>query len=340
MRISVVHHRLETGAPPDEQDVLAQARAVSSALCRLGHQATMEVCTLDLERIRRKLVESGVDLVFNLVEALNGSGRLIHLFPALLDAMGLRYSGSASLPILATSNKVFGKRILSAAGMTTPEWIGPFPADASLIFNQPPELDPVAETERLWIIKSLWEHASVGLDERSVVKSSPSEVSRMLPERAGRLGGACFAERYIEGREFNLSLLSGRNGPEVLPAAEISFTDFAAGTPKIVDYRAKWDDTSSAWRNTPRKFDIAEPDRELVGRLEKVAFRCWEIFNLRGYARVDFRVDTAGIPWILEVNTNPCLSPDAGFAAALDRAGIPFDAAVQRILEDAFNGKS
>jgi D-alanine-D-alanine ligase len=340
VRIAVVHNGLETDAPPDERDVVVQAEAVSSSLCRLGHQAGMEVCTLDLEKIRRKLADSAVDMVFNLVETINGSGRLIALFPALLDSTGLRYTGSTSLPILATSNKVIGKRIISAAGMATPEWIGPFPADAPLIFSQHPKFEPAAETGGLWIIKSLWEHASVGLDERSVVKAPLSEVSRMLPERSEKLGGACFAERYIEGREFNLSLLSGKNGPEVLPAAEISFRDFAAETPKIVDYRAKWDDTSSAWHNTPRKFDVAESDRELVERLEEVALRCWEAFNLRGYARVDFRVDTAGIPWVLEVNTNPCLSPDAGFAAALERAGITFDCAVRRILEDTFKGRN
>ncbi|TFG43584.1 MAG: D-alanine--D-alanine ligase, partial [Syntrophobacterales bacterium] len=50
---------------------------------------------------------------------------------------------------------------------------------------------------------------------------------------------------------------------------------------------------------------------------------------------VDFRIDTAGRPWILEVNANPCLSPDAGFAAALDASGIPYAAAIDRILSDA-----
>ena len=58
-------------------------------------------------------------------------------------------------------------------------------------------------------------------------------------------------------------------------------------------------------------------------------------FDLHGYARVDFRVDGEGRPWILEVNANPCLSPDAGFAAALARADIPFHDAVARILDDA-----
>jgi len=336
VRIAVVHNQPAKGAAPDEEDVLVQAEAVSSSLDRLGHQVTMEACTLDLESMRRKLVDSRVDLVFNLVEALEGTGRLIHFFPSFLEVMGLRYTGSASIPMLATSNKIIGKRVLSDAGFPTPQWVGPFPAELPQPVGQAAVIDGGVETENLWIIKSVWEHASVGLDEDSVVKAFPSDVSRMLPGRSARLGGACFAEHYIQGREFNLSVLSGKRGPEVLPAAEIVFTDFPPGTPEIVDYRAKWDETSSAWRKTPRKFDIAESDRELVGRIAKTALRCWEIFNLRGYARVDFRVDAEGVPWVLEVNANPCLSPDAGFAAALDRAGIPFDSAVERILEDAF----
>ncbi len=55
---------------------------------------------------------------------------------------------------------------------------------------------------------------------------------------------------------------------------------------------------------------------------------------LRAWARVDFRVDQNGQPWILEVNANPCLSPDAGFRAALQQAGIAFDEAIACILED------
>lgn len=178
----------------------------------------------------------------------------------------------------------------------------------------------------------------MGFDDDSIVTASGAEVRRMLPARAEALGGACFAERFVDGREFNLSLLSGTGGPQVLPPAEILFSNFPEGKPEILDYPAKWDESSDGWLNTPRRFDFEESDRELLNRLEETARRCWRVFNLRGYARVDFRVDSDGTPWVLEVNTNPCLSPDAGFAAALETARIPFDNAVQRILDDAFEG--
>jgi len=79
---------------------------------------------------------------------------------------------------------------------------------------------------------------------------------------------------------------------------------------------------------------MGEADGPLLQRLRRFAKSCWALFGLRGYARVDFRVDAEGQPWVLEVNANPCLSPDAGYAASLSRAGIDFDQAVQQILED------
>jgi D-alanine-D-alanine ligase len=335
VNIAVIHHEVRAGAPADERDVLVQTDVVREALMRLGHRAYVQACTLDMENARQKLTRSRADGVFNLVETLEGTGRLIHLFPALLDVMGLPYTGSGSLQMLTTSNKVLAKWILSSSGLPTPLWVGPFPEDIAL----PGKIGTGGENEEMWIIKSVWEHASVGLNERSVLRASSARVREILPERSREIGGPCFAEIFVSGREFNLSLLSGENGPEVLPPAEILFVDFPDDSPRILDYRAKWDETSDAYRQTPGNFETAPGDLGLVDRMSEIALRCWEVFNLGGYARVDFRVDREGIPWVLEVNTNPCLSPDAGFAAALDRAGIPFVVAVERILSDAFAGR-
>lgn len=332
MRVAVVHHAVSPEAPADEQDVLAQARAVSSALEALGHEPVVLPCTLDLEDIRHKLRARDIQAVFNLVETLKGTGRLIHLFPALLDAMGLPYTGAGALSLLTTSHKILAKSRLRAAGIATPSWVGPFPPDGS---GRDVSGDPGDNEGDVWIIKSVWEHASVGLDENSVVRGNREDAAGMLPERASLLGGACFAERFVEGREFNLSLLDSAQGPQVLPPAEILFEDFEPGFPRMVGYRAKWDPASRAYQKTPRRFRHQSEDGPLLQALKETALRCWDLFSLRGYARVDFRVDVHGAPWVLEVNTNPCLSPDAGFAAALKEAGISFAEAVERITRGA-----
>ncbi|MBE0567296.1 MAG: hypothetical protein IH621_15160 [Krumholzibacteria bacterium] len=163
----------------------------------------------------------------------------------------------------------------------------------------------------------------------------PIVTGALLAGRAGRPGAPWFAEAFVEGREFNLALLDGPSGPAVLPPAEILFPDFPPDKPRIVGYAAKWDPDSFEYAHTVRAFPTGAADGPLLAELERLALACWELFGLRGWARVDFRVDEAGRPLILEVNANPCLSPDAGYAAALDRAGLAYGEAMDRILATA-----
>ena len=109
---------------------------------------------------------------------------------------------------------------------------------------------------------------------------------------------------------------------------------------RIVDYQAKWEEDSYTYHHTPRRFDFSAADLELLDQLRGIARRCWDAFGLAGYVRVDFRVDRGGHPYILEINSSPCLSPDAGFAAAVERAGMSFDQAVARIVADAMKNCS
>jgi D-alanine-D-alanine ligase len=113
------------------------------------------------------------------------------------------------------------------------------------------------------------------------------------------------------------------------------FVGYAEDRPRILGAAAKWDELSSDYHQTTRSFHYPATDQPLLDELAALARSCWNAFDLAGYARVDFRVDADGQPWILEVNANPCLSPDAGFAAALEHSGISWEQAVARILNDA-----
>jgi D-alanine-D-alanine ligase len=329
MRIAIVHDSIGAADAPDARDVIVQADAVAQALTRLGHEAIRLACGLDLAAVRNALRREHIGMVFNLVESIEGRGCLIHLLPFCLDTAAMPYTGSRAEAMLLTSNKTLAKAWMSAAGIPTPPWIGPWPQLDSRLRKQ--EAYPGS-----WIIKSVWEHASIGLAADSLIDDAgPRELAPLLESRAGQLGGACFAEQFIAGREFNLSLLARSDDPEVLPPAEILFEGFPEEMPRIVDYRAKWDPTAFGYHHTPRRFDFDPADGPLLARLKTLALACWHQFGLGGYARVDFRVDAAGDPWVLEINANPCLSPDAGFAAALDRAGITYTDAVARILAHA-----
>jgi len=328
MRIAVVHNALQVDSAPDEQDVLAQADAVTDALRELGHKTVRLTCGLNLSRVQSELRSIGPQMVFNLVESLDGTGRLIHLFPSLLDAMAMPYTGAGAESMLLTSNKLMAKAMLDGAGLPTPAWTAPRNACGPGLFRRP------RENPKRWIIKSVWEHASIGMDAEAIIEATADDVlDSLLEKRAPSLGGACFAEAYIDGREFNLSLLEGPEGPQVLPPAEIIFEGFAAGKARIVDYKAKWDDGSYEYHHTPRRFDFDPADDGLLEQLRTLAMECWHLLGLRGYARVDFRVDHHDRPWILEINANPCLSPDAGFTAAVHQAGLTTTEAVGRIVD-------
>ncbi len=326
--IAVVHNAVTDPAGPDEADVLVQVDAVSAALTSLGYDPIPVPCTLDLTALKQTLEKIRPLGVFNLVESLENRGSLIHVVPALLDTMAVPYTGCPAPAVYTTSHKVMAKERLYLAGLSTPAWINPFPADMPWQGGMDPGDDPGL----LWIIKSVWEHGSLGLEAENLVTGTAKTVTRLLKERAPGLGGACFAEEFISGREFNLSLLAGRSGVTVLPAAEILFPDTPADRPAMVGYRAKWHEDSEEYRNTPRQFDFTPADTPLLEELETLARRCWHLFHLAGYARVDFRVDIKGRPFILEINTNPCLSPDAGFAAALKQADISYIDGIHRIV--------
>ncbi|MDO9264264.1 MAG: GNAT family N-acetyltransferase, partial [Desulfosalsimonadaceae bacterium] len=310
-------------------------------LSELGHQPLVLPCDLNLSVIKQKIETAEPDIVFNLVEALDDHGRLIGVVPGLFDALSIPYTGAPSGAIHETSHKILSKERMRAADLATPAWIGPWPTESCTKLALP---DGIVWDQDPWIIKSVWEHASLGIGGDALVLSdSPEDLMDVLRQRAPELGGACFAERYIDGREFNLSIIAGPNGsdgpdgPVVLPPAEIVFENFTDNRPRIVCYKAKWDEASFEYTHTKRRFDFPDTDTALLDTLRETARRCWHVFGLRGYARVDFRVDSLNRPWILEVNANPCLSKDAGFSAAVGRSGMTFTQAVERILADAMN---
>jgi D-alanine-D-alanine ligase len=333
--IAILHNRVADDASASDRDVLVQVAAVTAALEHLGHRNVAIECDLDLLSLQQRLRELRPDAVFNLVESLDGSDSLMFLVPALLDRMNVPYTGSPTEATWLTNHKLLAKERLSRAGLPTPPWRSDTLAAGSSLASG--RHAGAIQTGTRFVIKAVSEHASVGLDEHSLVTiSDEADLQRRLREFRQTLQRPCFAEQFIDGREFNISLLADTGGCQVLPPAEIDFSAFPAGKPRLVGYRAKWEEGTFEYLNTPRRFDFSPQDGPLLKRIGELAAACWDLFAVGGYVRVDFRVDHDGQPWILEVNANPCLSPDAGFAAALQRAEIGYEAAIARILNDAF----
>jgi D-alanine-D-alanine ligase len=318
--IVVLHGEVPAEAGPDEQDVLTEVREVSTALGALGYETTALGLSLDLEAAAGELRRLSPLLVFNLVESIEGRDRLLHLATSLLDCLGIPYTGCGSDGMYLASNKLLAKSLLARAGMPTPPW-----TRAEEALAREPDFAPP------YIVKSIWDNASRGLER---IFETQEQLREHLELRAAAGGPAeLFVEHYVEGREFNLSLLHNGARIEVLPPAEMLFVDYPPEMPRIVGYAAKWDPSSFEYSHTVRRFDFGGEDRRLLHSLSELALDSCHQLEIGGYARVDFRVDDRDNPWILEVNPNPCLSADAGLAAAAARAGYPYRELVQRILQ-------
>jgi len=326
MRIAVLYGNMSENTSKDEQDGLVQVESVSQALSELNHDPVPVSFSLDIKETLKHITAINPALVFNLVESIDGQGRLIHLAPSILDAMNMAYTGAGTDAIYTTSNKILAKQMLKGARIPTPFFV----TSGKTRQRNSPLCNP-------GIIKSVWEHGSVGIGYDSVIfPKTHDQLIEEMDRRKDRLGGECFAEAFIEGREFNLSLLAknGNGIPQVLPPAEIRFDNYPKNRHKIVDYKAKWESESFEYQNTVRSFDFSDHDRPLLDKINKIARECWKLFNLKGYARVDFRVDDNGNPWVLEVNTNPCIAPDSGFVAAAGKADLTFKQLVERIIHE------
>ena len=322
--IAVIHEDVLPDAPPDEKDVLIEVDNVCDALDKLGYKTVRIPFSIDVFKVFKSLEEVKPLCVFNLVESLLGKGSFIH-FPLLVfDYLKLPYTGSGSDAMFITSNKVIAKTVLSAHKIPTPKWQTLNNVIQEGIIIEPP-----------YIMKPVYEDASVGITDDSIFYE-PDVFMKEIFQIEKNERKDYFIEQFIEGREINVSLLVMKNEPRILPPAEIFFKDYPAEKPRIVGYSAKWEENSFEYSHTPRTFDFSSGDMPLLGRLEELALQCWRVLGLRGYARVDFRIDWSGKPWVLEVNANPCISPDSGFVAAACRDGVwPYEKIINNIVEDA-----
>ena len=321
MRVLVLHSDIPAHAPPDEQDTLIQAEAIAQALVSLGHEIVKAPFTPQLRELKALVAETRADLLFNVVEAVEGSGYRAAQAIALFDELDIAYTGNRSEPVVTTCDKPLTKRKLAAAGLPTPAW------------SVPPDWQGLSDTQT-YIVKSAREDSVVGLDDNAVLQGRDAIRARS-EYCAQRYGNGWFAEAFVDGREFNVAVLEENGRPRVLPMAEMRFEAWPEGKPKIVGYTAKWDETSLDATHTVRDFSWNAREPQLARRLRDLSEQAWELFGLRGYARVDFRVDANGDPTILELNPNPCIEPEAGFGAAAREAGYDYRELIRRIVEAA-----
>jgi D-alanine-D-alanine ligase len=227
------------------------------------------------------------------------------------------YTGCPLESIFITSNKQLATRILRLGGVPTSG-------------SRSPDATADMHYGRKYIIKPKWEDGSMGITPESVFTYSPDDETRIKELHPNEW----FIEDYIDGREFNISIYSGKDGPVILPPAEIEFRNYSGDKPRIVDFKAKWDTDSFEYINTVRVFPKDIYHSGLFDRLSRICIDSWNILGLKGYARIDIRCDSDSNPYVLEVNANPCISPDSGFIAACHEAGEDLTDVFRHIIND------
>jgi D-alanine-D-alanine ligase len=318
--------KAESGA--DVSAVEEAARAVAAAVAAAGFDSDiLGVHGDDLDRVFRRLADRPPDLVFNLVESLRGTTRNEPLMAALLELLEIPFTGPGPMPLRLCLHKDRARQILEGAGVTIPE---------GFVITSRADLDPerLAGLAYPMFLKLSREDASIGI-EASNVATDPGGLARRAAQLLDQYRQPLIAERFIDGREVNVTVIGNPGSLEVLPLHEIDFGAMPDGSPHIISYAAKWDDAHPDYAGT-LPVPLRDPDPALAALIESVSRAAFEALELADYARVDLRIDAAGKPHVIDVNPNCDLSPGAGVARAAAAGGLEYPRLIGRICEIAW----
>jgi D-alanine-D-alanine ligase len=293
---------------------------VISTLRGLGHDVQPLGVHDDLGEIRRLVTEWKPHIAFNLLEAFDDVTIFDQNVISYLELLKLSYTGCNPRGLLLARDKSLSKKLLAYHRIPVPEFE---------VFRAG---RPIRRTKRLefpLIVKSLTQEASIGISQASVVDSDEKLKERVTFIHES-IGTAALAERYIDGRELYVGIV-GNQALQALPVWELFFTNMPEGSRRIATDRVKWSVKyqkkygidSGAARDLPE--GVAE-------KIQHICKRAYRALELSGYARIDLRLDEAGNVWVLEANPNPQIARGEDFTDSAEKAGIGYEAVLQRIL--------
>jgi D-alanine-D-alanine ligase len=349
MRIAVAYNQdARSLASGEEKDRIAvagaatAAAAVAHALAERGHHAVPVALEDDALEFAARLTSVGAQAVFNICESFKGKSRNEGAVAGLLELLGIPYTGNPAATLFLARDKERTKAVLRSDGVRVAQ---------GLVLSSAEDLIPRGLRYPLFV-KTRFEDASHGISASNLC-ADESALRERVSELFTLWRQDVLVEEYLPGRELNVALLERprralgyaaasrgeeqtlpTEAVEVLPISEIDFGRLAQGRPPIVTFDSKWVEESPDYHDTP-VICPAPLEEPLKGEVVRTALAAWTALGCRGYARVDIRLDALGRPVTLEVNPNPDISPDAGFARSASKAGIAYDALVERIVEVA-----
>jgi D-alanine-D-alanine ligase len=306
-----------------EREFLNQISNIKNSLSQKYISVETLAVNSDIKTAIKKILSYSPDIIFNFVESIEGNSNYESYVAGLFEVLGIPYTGNGPIALGNCLVKSRTKLILQSHGIRTPK-------------HYITEGEEYPEKDRFnlkfpVILKLAREDASIGISEFSVVKNFESMKER-LNYLYSSFHQEVLIEEYIEGRELNVAILDDK----VLPISEIRFDGLPDELPKIVTYEAKWSPDSIYYKHTTPKCPAPLED-SLKQKIEKMAHEAFEALECRDYARVDIRLNHKNIPYVIEVNPNPDISPDAGFVRSASHAGINYDELLFKISTFALN---
>ncbi|MDB4878898.1 MAG: hypothetical protein JWL60_344 [Gemmatimonadetes bacterium] len=320
----VLLHGADAAEPP-EDPVLEQ---IETTLRGNGHEATRVPVAGEVEPLTAALRAAEPALVFNLAESFDGRSALESNVAALLNLMGLRYTGSSPAGLMMAGDKSLTKMVLGFQKILTPQF--------ATVFRG--ALGHVGDLKFPLIVKPPQEDASLGITSKSVVRDV-RELFSTMDSLQREFQSPVLVEEFVEGREFYVGVL-GNVDPQALPVIELDFSAFPADRPKVASYEAKWGEggtggegeTGAEFAGTKSVFPTDVPP-ELLARMQAVAISAFNALRLRDYGRVDLRVTDDEQIHVIEVNPNCYLERSGELARAAAESGLPHEGLVARIME-------
>lgn len=332
IKVAIIYNlmeRLEKGEEKDiiaESNILQEIEVIEKAIFALNYESYTLAIKDEIFTIIHWLNEIRPDAVFNLCESVFGNTSWEMNIPAMLELMRIPYTGSSPLTLGLCQDKGKAKDILLSKGILTPRYE---------IVGREEDFKP--KTTFPMIVKPLHEDGSLGISKESVVYDNESLLQR-IRYVIKEYRQPALVEEFIDGRELNVSILEMNGKPEILPISEIDYSGFPENIPHICSFEAKWKAESLEYqRSTP--ICPAQLDWVLQRKVEHIATEVFKLFGCRDYARVDIRLDKDGEIYVLEVNPNPDISPQSGFARSIKAFGMSYDEFVRCLIERALHRK-
>jgi D-alanine-D-alanine ligase len=311
----VRRRKRERRAKLDRDEVLEAVRA--NGHDAFFHELKDEKSLLELSRIE-------ADLVFNLTEAYAGDDAKEAHVAAFLDLLALPYTGAGPQALFLAQDKALAKKVFTFHGIRTPDFASSYRG----------KVGHIDDLEFPMIVKPASSDGSVGIDVGSVVTSVKEMMERVALVHE-HFDCPALIEEFIEGREIYVGVL-GTDKPEALPPVELDLSKLPKGMPRIAGKEVKWEKGSEAYDVT-RSAVAHDLSDDLVRRIQDTALAAYTALGLRDYGRVDLRVTPKGDIYVIEVNPNPWLAPEAELAIAAAAAGRDYPKLIGEIADRALS---